>query len=109
MVLQAIGQPYPARYNNPFIERYIFPGGYIPSIAEVMPVIEKAGLLVADIEILPIHYAHTLRHWRERFLARRQEAAALYDERFVRMRSEEHTSELQSLMRTSYAVFCLKK
>ena len=85
MVLHAIGQPYPARYNNPFIERYIFPGGYIPSLAEVMPVVEKAGLLVADIEILPMHYAHTLRHWRERFLARRQEAAALYDERFVRM------------------------
>ncbi|MDY6961493.1 MAG: class I SAM-dependent methyltransferase, partial [Pseudomonadota bacterium] len=85
MVLHSIGQPSPMRFNSPFIEKYIFPGGYIPSLAEVMPAVEKAGLLVADIEILPMHYAHTLRHWRERFMARRQEAAALYDERFVRM------------------------
>ena len=85
MLLHAIGQPSPARYNGPFIEKYIFPGGYMPSLAEVMPAVEKAGLLVSDVEILPMHYAHTLRHWRERFLARRQEAAALYDERFVRM------------------------
>ena len=85
MVLHSIGQPFPSRFNNPFIERYIFPGGYIPSLAEVLPAVEKAGLLVRDIEILPHHYARTLRLWRERFLARREEAAALYDERFVRM------------------------
>ncbi|MCM2440774.1 class I SAM-dependent methyltransferase [Agrobacterium vitis] len=85
MILHSIGQPYPALYNNPFFEKYIFPGGYIPSFAEVLPAIEKSGLLVADCEILPMHYAHTLRHWRERFLARREEAARLYDERFVRM------------------------
>ncbi|HEX2147151.1 MAG TPA: cyclopropane-fatty-acyl-phospholipid synthase family protein, partial [Pseudorhizobium sp.] len=85
MVLHSIGQPYPARYNSPFIEKYIFPGGYIPSLAEVLPVIEKTGLLVSDIEILPMHYANTLRHWRKRFLARRQEAASIFDERFVRM------------------------
>ncbi|WP_429931788.1 class I SAM-dependent methyltransferase [Agrobacterium vitis] len=85
MILHSIGQPYPALYNNPFFEKYIFPGGYIPSLAEVLPAIEKSGLLVADCEILPMHYAHTLRHWRERFLARREEAARLYDERFVRM------------------------
>lgn len=85
MVLHSIGQPYPALYNNPWIEKYIFPGGYIPSISEVMPAIEKAGLLVSDIEILPLHYGYTLRHWRERFIARRADAVALYDERFVRM------------------------
>ncbi|MBV2184728.1 MAG: cyclopropane-fatty-acyl-phospholipid synthase family protein [Rhizobium sp.] len=85
MVLHSIGQPFPSRFNNPFIERYIFPGGYIPSLAEVLPAVEKAGLLVRDIEILPHHYARTLRLWRERFLARREEAAALYVERFVRM------------------------
>lgn len=85
MVLHSIGQPYPAIYNNPWIEKYIFPGGYIPSIAEVMPALEKAGLLVSDIEILPMHYAHTLRHWRQRFLANKERAIALYDERFVRM------------------------
>lgn len=85
MVLHSIGQPYPSRFNNPFIERYIFPGGYIYSLAEVLPAVEKAGLLVRDIEILPHHYATTLRLWRQRFLARREEAATLYDERFVRM------------------------
>nr|WP_250809536.1 cyclopropane-fatty-acyl-phospholipid synthase family protein [Neorhizobium tomejilense] len=85
MVLHSIGQPYPALINNPWIEKYIFPGGYIPAISEVMPAIEKAGLLVSDIEILPMHYAHTLRHWRERFIANKDKAAALYDDRFVRM------------------------
>jgi cyclopropane-fatty-acyl-phospholipid synthase len=85
MVLHSIGQPYPAIYNNPWIEKYIFPGGYIPSLAEVLPAIEKAGLLVSDIEILPMHYAYTLRHWRERFMANKEKAIALYDERFVRM------------------------
>jgi cyclopropane-fatty-acyl-phospholipid synthase len=85
MVLHSIGQPYPAIYNNPWIEKYIFPGGYIPSIAEVLPAIEKAGLLLSDIEILPMHYAHTLRQWRERFLANRDRVKSLYDERFVRM------------------------
>ncbi|MCL6706138.1 cyclopropane-fatty-acyl-phospholipid synthase family protein [Pseudomonas sp. R2.Fl] len=85
MLLHSIGQPFPAVINNPWIEKYIFPGGYIPSIAEVMPKIEKAGLLVSDIEILPMHYAYTLRKWRERFLARKEEAIALYDERFLRM------------------------
>ncbi len=85
MVLHSIGQPYPAIYNNPWIEKYIFPGGYIPSLAEVLPAIEKAGLLVSDVEILPMHYAYTLRHWRERFMANKDKATALYDERFVRM------------------------
>jgi cyclopropane-fatty-acyl-phospholipid synthase len=85
MVLHSIGQPYPAIYNNPWIEKYIFPGGYIPSLQEVLPFIEKAGLLVSDIEILPMHYAYTLRHWRERFMANKDKAIALYDERFVRM------------------------
>jgi len=85
MVLHSIGQPYPAIYNNPWIEKYIFPGGYIPAVSEVLPAIEKAGLLVSDIEILPMHYAYTLRHWRERFMANKEKAMALYDERFVRM------------------------
>ena len=85
MLMHSIGQPTPPLVNNPFFEKYIFPGGYIPSLAEVMPAIEKAGLMVKDVEILPIHYAQTLRHWRQRFLARKEEAVALYDERFVRM------------------------
>jgi cyclopropane-fatty-acyl-phospholipid synthase len=85
MLLHAIGRTKPNYSTNPFIEKYIFPGGYMPSLAEVLPAIERAGLLVKDIEILPIHYALTLRAWRERFVARRDEAIALYDERFFRM------------------------
>lgn len=86
MVLHSIGRDT-AGHNmtNPFIEKYIFPGGYIPSLSEVLPAVEKAGLLVRDIEILQMHYAHTLRAWRERFVARKDEAIALYDEQFFRM------------------------
>jgi cyclopropane-fatty-acyl-phospholipid synthase len=71
--------------TNPWIAKYIFPGGYIPALSEVMPAIERSGLLVCDIEILRLHYAETLKAWRERFMARREEAVQLYDERFARM------------------------
>jgi cyclopropane-fatty-acyl-phospholipid synthase len=85
MVLHAIGRAEGPGITNPWIAKYIFPGGYIPALSEVLPAIERAGLLVDDIEILRLHYAETLKAWRARFLARREEAAKLYDERFVRM------------------------
>ena len=85
MVLHYIGQAEKPWATNPWIEKYIFPGGYMPALSEVVPAIEKAGLTIRDIEVLPMHYAHTLRAWRERFTARRQEAIRLYDERFFRM------------------------
>jgi cyclopropane-fatty-acyl-phospholipid synthase len=85
MVLHSIGRTKPNYATNPFIEKYIFPGGYMPSIAEVLPAAEKAGLLIKDVEVLSMHYAYTLRAWRDRFVARRDEAVALYDERFFRM------------------------
>ena len=70
---------------NPFIRKYIFPGADVPTLSEVMPVIERSGLLVTDVEILRLHYAETLRLWRQRFNANRAEVARLYDERFCRM------------------------
>ncbi len=85
MLLHFIGNSDVPDFNNPWIERYIFPGGHIPSMSEFTPAIERAGLVICDIEVLRLHYAQTLRLWRERFMARRAEAAALYDERFCRM------------------------
>ncbi len=71
--------------TNPWIRKYIFPGGYSPAISEVTPVIERTGLWITDIEILRLHYAETLRAWRQRFNANRERVRALYDERFCRM------------------------
>ncbi|MEQ8965068.1 MAG: cyclopropane-fatty-acyl-phospholipid synthase family protein [Azospirillaceae bacterium] len=70
---------------NPFIRKYIFPGADLPSMSEVFAAVEPTGLWTTDVEILRLHYAETLRLWRERFMARWDEVAALYDERFCRM------------------------
>ena len=85
MMLHAIGRPEGPNFTNPWIAKYIFPGGYIPALSEVLPAVERAGLLVTDIEILRLHYAETLRAWRRRFLAHREEVERIYDGRFVRM------------------------
>ena len=71
--------------TNPWIAKYIFPGGYAPALSEVLPAIERAGLIVTDIEILRLHYAETLKAWRERFMSQRDKAKEIYDERFCRM------------------------
>lgn len=84
-VIHSIGRKSPPSRTQPWIRKYIFPGGYIPALSEVLPAIERSGLWVADMEVLRLHYAETLRHWRRRFLARRDEALAMYDERFCRM------------------------
>jgi cyclopropane-fatty-acyl-phospholipid synthase len=76
------GVPVP---TNAWVVKNIFPGGYIPSLSEIVPAIERAGLMISDVEILRIHYAETLRHWRERFLARREEAKAIMCDSFCRM------------------------
>ena len=85
MMLHSIGRSTGPDVTSPWIRKYIFPGGYIPALSEVMPAIEKAGLLICDMEILRLHYAETLKAWRDRFMARREEAVRLYDEAFARM------------------------
>ena len=85
MVLHTIGRSGPPAATDTFIRKYIFPGGYIPALSEVLPHIERAGLVVTDVEILRLHYAETLKRWRERFMANRQKAVEIYDERFARM------------------------
>ena len=85
MVLHSIGRSEGPSITNPFIAKYIFPGGYIPALSEVVRAVERAGLLVTDVEILRLHYAETLKAWRERFLAHSEEVERLYDARFARM------------------------
>jgi cyclopropane-fatty-acyl-phospholipid synthase len=85
MLLHSIGRSEGPNVTNPWIAKYIFPGGYIPALSEVLPAVERAGFLVTDVEILRLHYADTLKAWRERFLAHREEVEQMYDARFVRM------------------------
>jgi cyclopropane-fatty-acyl-phospholipid synthase len=85
MVLHSIGRSEGPSVTNPWISKYIFPGGYIPAVSEVMEAVQRSGLLICDLEILRLHYAETLKAWRERFLAHRDEVERIYDQRFVRM------------------------
>ena len=85
MLLHSIGRMEPPGSTNPWLRKYIFPGGYTPALSEVLRAVEDVGLWVTDVEILRLHYASTLREWRRRFLANRAKIEALYDERFGRM------------------------
>ena len=84
-LLHSIGYSDTPAPINPFIRKYIFPGADLPSLSELFAVVERSGLFVTDVEILRLHYAETLRLWRKRFMARRDEVVRLYDERFCRM------------------------
>lgn len=84
-LLHAIGRSDGPAGTTSWIAKYIFPGGYCPALSEVLPPVENTGLVVTDIEILRLHYAETLRHWRRRFAANRDAIMGLYDERFCRM------------------------
>jgi len=84
-LIHTIGNSGPPGAPGAWIKKYIFPGGYVPSMSEVLPAIEKSGLIVTDVEVLRLHYAETLRAWRQRFLANRDQVAALHDDRFCRM------------------------
>ena len=84
-LLHTIGSVNPPRDPHPWITRYIFPGGYTPSLSEVSGPIEKSGLIISDIEVLRMHYAHTLRNWKERFKKNKEKVVQMFDERFFRM------------------------
>ena len=84
-LVHAIGTMAPKGGSDPWIRKYIFPGGYLPSLSETIAAAERSGLWVTDVEVLRLHYAETLRHWSERFAAERETARVLYDERFCRM------------------------
>jgi cyclopropane-fatty-acyl-phospholipid synthase len=84
-LLHTIGRLDGPCETNPWVWRYIFPGGYTPALSELAPAIERSGLILADVEVLRLHYAETLKAWRERFLARRDDVLKTLDERFVRM------------------------
>ena len=84
-LLHTIGRSDGPGVTDPWIRKYIFPGGYLPALSEIMPAVEKSGLWTTDIEVLRMHYVETLRLWRERFLANRGKAVRLYDERFCRL------------------------
>jgi cyclopropane-fatty-acyl-phospholipid synthase len=84
-LLHAIGRMDGPGVTNPWLRKYIFPGGYSPALSEVVPVAERCRLWITDIEILRLHYAETLRSWRRRFLQNRDRLQGLFDERFCRM------------------------
>lgn len=84
-LLHTIGRADGPGATNPWLAKYIFPGGYTPALSEIVPVIERVGLYITDIEILRLHYASTLRDWRSRFNVNRDKVREIYDERFCRM------------------------
>lgn len=84
-LIHTIGAFSPPHAQSRWITKYIFPGGYIPSLSELAAPIQNAGLWGLDIEVLRLHYATTLRHWLARFDARLDEIRRMYDDRFIRM------------------------
>lgn len=84
-LIHSIGRMDGPGTTNPWIQKYIFPGGYSPALSETLAAIERSGLWMTDCEVLRLHYARTLAEWRKRFDANRDKIRALYDERFVRM------------------------
>ncbi|MFL4971505.1 MAG: class I SAM-dependent methyltransferase [Xanthobacteraceae bacterium] len=108
ILLHSIGRSEGPGVTNPFIAKYIFPGGYIPALSEVLPAVERAGLLVTDVEMLRLHYAETLKAWRERFLVHREEVERLYDPRFLRMWEFYLASSEMSFRHSGLMVFQLQ-
>ena len=84
-LIHTIGRSLGPAHTNEWLQKYIFPGGYIPALSELAPAIEAAGLFITDVETLRLHYAETVKAWSENFARRRDQARAIYGERFCRM------------------------
>ncbi len=84
-LIHTIGSVNPPSGPQPWITKYIFPGGYTPSLSEVSLPIEKSGLIISDLEVLRVHYAHTLRNWKDRFMSKKGQVLEMFDEKFFRM------------------------
>ena len=84
-VIHTIGNIRTPKITAAFIRKYIFPGGYIPTLSEIMPAIEKSGLIISDIEVLRLHYAKTLSHWYKNFKKAEDKVLKIYDRKFIRM------------------------
>ena len=84
-VIHTIGNVRRPKCTTAIIRKYIFPGGYIPTLSEIMPAVEKSGLILSDVEVLRLHYANTLRNWYKNFKKAERQVLDLYDERFIRM------------------------
>ena len=84
-VIHTIGSVNGPRDPQPWITKYIFPGGYTPSMSEVVGPIEKSGLIISDLEVLRMHYSHTLRNWKERCIKNKSKIIDMFDEKFFRM------------------------
>jgi len=84
-LIHTIGSINEPRDPQPWISKYIFPGGYTPSMSEVVGPIEKSGLIISDLEVLRMHYAHTLKNWKERCITNKSKITLMFDEKFFRM------------------------
>jgi|TARA_B100001079_G_scaffold183176_1_gene157645 cyclopropane-fatty-acyl-phospholipid synthase len=84
-LIHTIGSINPPRGPQPWITKYIFPGGYTPSLSEISLPIEKSGLIISDVEVLRTHYAYTLRNWKDRFTSKKEQVLEMFDEKFFRM------------------------
>jgi cyclopropane-fatty-acyl-phospholipid synthase len=104
-LIHTIGRCAPPDTPSRWISKYIFPGGYVPSLSELAPAVEDSGLWISDLEVLRLHYAMTIRHWRRRFQARIDEVRRMHDDRFVRMWSYYLTACIMAFEAQMQAVF----
>lgn len=84
-LLHTIGQKDKPTATNPWIRKYIFPGGYVPSLSEIITVCEKLRITITDVEILRNHYANTLQHWYNNFINNKDKIIKIFDIRFFKM------------------------